>query len=109
MLAAFFLVFWSCQAVTGWKVHNEEKQLHSEQLVPFSSYLASGHFWQATGENWESEFLQMGFYVVLTSFLFQKGSAESKDPDKKEKDAAEISEGRRKAGFLYRNSLALAL
>ena len=32
-------------------------------------------------ENWESEFLQMSAYVVLTAFLFQRGSAESKDPD----------------------------
>jgi hypothetical protein len=32
-------------------------------------------------ENWESEFLQMATYVVLTVFLFQKGSAESKKPD----------------------------
>ena len=108
VLAAFFLVFWSCQAVTGWKVHNDEQQLHGEQVLPFSGYLVSGHFWQATGENWESEFLQMGFYVVLTSFLFQKGSAESKDPDEKEKDAAVVREGRRRAGFLYRNSLSMA-
>ena len=35
-------------------------------------------------ENWESEFLQMFFFVVLTAFLYQKGSAESKDPDKEE-------------------------
>lgn len=41
----------------------------------------SGHFWQATGENWESEFLQMGAYVLLTKYLFQRGSAESRDPD----------------------------
>ena len=35
-------------------------------------------------ENWESEFLQMALYVWLTSFLYQRGSAESKDPDKPE-------------------------
>jgi len=32
-------------------------------------------------ENWESEFLQMGMYVVLTAFLFQRGSSESKPVD----------------------------
>jgi len=32
-------------------------------------------------ENWESEFLQMSAYVMLTAFLFQRGSSESKDPD----------------------------
>ena len=40
-----------------------------------------GHFVEATFENWESEFLQMGAFVLLTVFLVQKGSAESKDPD----------------------------
>ena len=32
-------------------------------------------------ENWESEFLQMAVYVMLTAWLFQRGSVESKDPD----------------------------
>jgi hypothetical protein len=32
-------------------------------------------------ENWESEFLQMAAYVLATVWCFQRGSAESKDPD----------------------------
>jgi len=40
-------------------------------------------------ENWESEFLQMGSYVLFTVFLFQKGSAESKDPEKEEAQDAD--------------------
>ena len=36
---------------------------------------------EATFKNWESEFLQMGMYVVLTVFLFQRGSSESKPID----------------------------
>jgi hypothetical protein len=43
--------------------------------------LRTGDFVEATFENWESEFLQMGMYVVLTAFLFQKGSSESKPID----------------------------
>lgn len=50
-----------------------------------SSYLMSGHYGEAVFENWESEFLQMAAYIILTVFLFQKGSAESKDPGKTEK------------------------
>lgn len=41
-------------------------------------FMATGEFVEATFENWESEFLQMAMYVVLTVFLFQKGSSESK-------------------------------
>lgn len=44
-------------------------------------YRRTGHFVEAVFENWESEFLQMGLYVLLTAYLFQRGSAESKDPD----------------------------
>ena len=46
-------------------------------------YLRSPHFAEATAENWESEFFQMFCYVLATAFLYQKGSAESKDPQEK--------------------------
>ena len=60
VLAMLFLVFWAGQAVSGWKVHNENAALHQQPPADLPVYLRSGHFWQATGENWESEFLQMG-------------------------------------------------
>ncbi|NSZ77109.1 hypothetical protein G6L74_25565 [Agrobacterium tumefaciens] len=66
---------------TGWIVHNEELAQHHNTPLSLLSYATSGHFLSALFENWESEFLQMSAYVVLTAFLFQKGSAESKDPD----------------------------
>jgi len=69
------------QAITGWHEHNEELQELGGTALSLSQYLRSGHFMSATFENWESEFLQMATYVVLTAFLYQKGSAESKDPD----------------------------
>lgn len=71
-------------ALTGFSAHNEELAAHRVPAMAFSAYLASGDFLSALFENWESEFLQMGFYVALTAFLFQRGSAESKDPDKPE-------------------------
>jgi hypothetical protein len=80
-LAVLFLLFMAGQAVFGWRVFNEEQLEHSDTAVPLSGYLQSGHFWEATAENWESEFLQMAAYVLLTAALFQKGSSESKDPD----------------------------
>jgi len=102
VLGTLFLLFWTGQAVTGWQVHNEDQLSHGRIGTGFVQYLGSGHFWQATGENWESEFLQMGAYVILTCFLFQKGSAESNDPD-----GPPDPEPRRK-GFISRNSLSLA-
>ena len=106
VLTLLFLVFWLAQAVTGHLVFNEESVRHGQPGLPFIAYLGSGHFWQATAENWESEFLQMGAYVVLTVFLFQRGSAESNDPDEKES----LREKRRASrhSWLHRNSLAIA-
>lgn len=72
------------QFFTGWEENTQERI--EKNLPPYSidQYLTCGHFIQATFENWESEFLQMGLYVYLTVYLFQKGSAESKSLDKPE-------------------------
>jgi hypothetical protein len=72
------------QAITGHQEHNEETVEMGGQPEPFGKYLTSGHFLQATFENWESEFLQMALFLIFTMFLVQRGSAESKDPDKGE-------------------------
>ncbi|HEY3404153.1 MAG TPA: DUF6766 family protein [Ohtaekwangia sp.] len=77
-------VFWIAQFFTGWHAKNNELAEEGEQLLSASAYFRSGHFIQSTFENWESEFLQMALYVLLTVSLYQKGSAESKDPDQKE-------------------------
>lgn len=80
-----FLLLWIGQGLSGWLVHNEDLMRHKQMPISFLSYLQTPHFREATSENWESEFLQMGFYVVLTVFLRQKGSAESKSLEKEEK------------------------
>jgi hypothetical protein len=66
------------QSLTGHRQYNEERQEHGQPALPYGQYLRTGHFWEAVTENWESEFLQMGVYVLLTAFLRQKGSPESK-------------------------------
>ena len=84
VLGLLFLLFLGAQAVVGMYEYNHEQQLHGQPTVDFTGYLATSHFLEATMENWESEFLQMFAFVVLTAFLFQKGSAESKKPDEAE-------------------------
>jgi hypothetical protein len=69
------------QTITGLHQHNQKMLEEGGETVTLTAYLTTGHFLQATFENWESEFLQMIFFVVLTIFLYQKGSSESKDPD----------------------------
>ncbi len=80
------LMFFSLagQFIAGYHVHNDELKEHNAPEIDMGQYFVSGHFMQATFENWESEFLQMALYVMLTVHLYQVGSAESKAPDKKE-------------------------
>jgi len=84
VLLALFALSFGGQVWAGWGAYNEDQKQHGEPVVGLAGYLQTGHFGEATFENWESEFLQMGFFVLLTVFLFQRGSAESKDPDQKE-------------------------
>ena len=84
MLGLFFVAFIFGQAYAGYLEDNEERSEHGQRILGFCEYLGSAHFMEATMENWESEFLQMGVFVFLTAFLYQKGSAESKDPEKRE-------------------------
>jgi hypothetical protein len=69
---ALFLIFFGGMVLSGVRVYNSNQLEHGEQPVSLAGYLLSGDFYEATFENWESEFLQMGMYVVLTAFLFQK-------------------------------------
>jgi hypothetical protein len=82
VLLLLFALFLGGQTFTGYSVNNQDLEEHGQPTLSMGSYLASGHFGEAVFENWESEFLQMAAYVILTVFLFQKGSAESKDPNK---------------------------
>jgi hypothetical protein len=80
-------VFAACMAAQTWSGRlqfNEERRQHGEPALSLPDYLRSGHFREATAENWESEFLQMAAYVLLTAGLYQKGSSESKKPGRRE-------------------------
>jgi hypothetical protein len=118
----FFLLFvlsFTGQIYTGWHHYNAELQDEHMVAIPLAHYLTSGHFIQATFENWESEFLQMALFVILTIWLKQKGSSESKAFGKKEEVDREPSSRRKnvpwpvkKGGFvlkLYKHSLSISL
>ena len=116
-------LFLGCQiglSFVGLRHENAELTDHGQPEIGYGTYVTSGAFLETTMENWESEFLQMFAYVMLTAILFQKGSAESKSPDEPE----EVDEDPRLArnddrpwpvkrgGIalrLYEHSLSLAL
>ena len=80
-LIAMFLVSALGMIFAGQSTYNQELLQHGAREVGLMAYMGSGDFLSALFENWESEFLQMSAYVMLTAILFQRGSAESRDPD----------------------------
>lgn len=118
----FFLLFifaMAGQTIFGFQEHNKELLEEGSHTITLLSYLGSGHFIESTFENWESEFLQMALLVVMTIFLQQKGSSESKDLDKEEEVDREPSASKKdapwpvkKGGWMlsvYKHSLSIVL
>jgi hypothetical protein len=121
VMFGLFVLFLLGQSLAGYYDYNDDQHDHQQPTISYARYLTNGHLWARVFENWESEFLQMAAYVVLTAFLFQRGSAESKDPDAAE-DVDEAPRSRRhdpqapapvrKGGLaltLYAHSLSTAL
>ena len=81
VLVLLFLVSILGHWFTGWQFQNQQLQEHGKEPIGLLAFLKEPQFLSTVFENWESEFLQMSAYVVLTAILFQKGSAESADPD----------------------------
>ncbi|MDB5208301.1 MAG: hypothetical protein JWR72_3376 [Flavisolibacter sp.] len=114
-----FIISFIGQSITGRKEFNKEMQEDGGPQLTMGQYISSGHFIEATFENFESEFLQMALFVVFTIFLYQKGSSESKDPGK-ENDVDKEPDPKRKGApwpvkrggailALYKNSLSIVL
>lgn len=105
------------QFFTGFTTKNKELTELGQPSLSFAEYFTSGHFIQATFENWESEFLQMMLYVLLTVSLRQKGSSESKslteaeDVDREPKPHPDAPWPVKKGGIylkIYQHSLSAA-
>src|SRR3954451_24653731 len=120
-VVTIFLAIWlGGQTTAGYRTYNAEQKQDGQPTVSFPQYLTTAHFGEATFENWESEFLQMGMYVVLTVKLRQRGSSESKPFDEATEQDDDPANHRndpnapwpvRRGGFalaVYRRSLSIA-
>jgi hypothetical protein len=116
-MLGLFVGFLAAQTAAGRNEYNEDREKASQSALGWIEYLRSPHFVEATAENWESEFLQMFVYVAATAFLYQKGSAESKDPRKRHEHKSSRAVNKdspwpaRRGGWLlriYEHSLSLA-
>lgn len=120
---ALFLTALLFQAIAGHAAYNQEQASHMEPEVSFWRYVTSSSFAVAVMENWQSEYLQFTLFIVLTVWLFQKGSPESKELGSRGRESdAEQRVGRhahvdspapaKRRGLgrtLYANSLLIAM
>ena len=78
VMGTVFLLSWLAQSLGGLVVINEDNALHGTPPLSWAEYIVSADFWNRTLQNWQSEFLAVGSMAVLSIYLRQRGSPESK-------------------------------
>jgi uncharacterized protein DUF6766 len=78
VMFTIFLGSWFAHSVTGWTAFNADQAAHHQPELSWLHYLGSADFWQTTLQNWQSEFLAVGSMAILSVYLRQRGSPESK-------------------------------
>ena len=78
VMGAIWIGTWVAQTVTGRVAHNAERLTHHEAPLSLLAYVGSSDFWSRTFQNWQSEMLAVGSMAVLSVYLRQRGSPESK-------------------------------
>ena len=77
-LAVLFVVSFLGHAASGTRQYSAEQLVHGQAPVSMLQYLGTAHFWFESFQNWQSEFLAVGTIVVLSIWLRERGSPESK-------------------------------
>lgn len=78
VMGSIFLASWFIQSLAGMVAFNEERANHQLSRLSWGDYITNADFWDRTLQNWQSEFLAVGSMVVLSIYLRQRGSPESK-------------------------------
>ena len=77
-MGGIFFASWFAQSVTGWSAYNAEQIEHEAAEVSWLGYVTGAEFWEATLQNWQSEFLAVGTMAIFSVYLRQRGSGQSK-------------------------------
>jgi len=78
VMGSIFLASWAAQSIAGVIAFNEERLGRLQDPLSWSEYVTNADFWSRTLQNWQSEFLAVGSMAVLSIYLRQRGSPESK-------------------------------
>jgi hypothetical protein len=77
-MTSIWVASWLAQSITGRIAYNADQLGHQSAPVSWLSYITTADFWNRTLQNWQSEFLAVGSMVILSVYLRQRGSPESK-------------------------------
>lgn len=80
-LLLLFAISFALHAISGAWAHSQQELEHGGEPVTVFQYLGTAQFWFESLQNWQSEFFSIGMMVVLSIFLRQRGSPESKPVD----------------------------
>jgi hypothetical protein len=86
---AIFLVAVVFQAIAGHADFNEDQDRHGDPHISLGRYVLSSEFGTALLENWQSEYLQFTLFILMTVWLLQRGSPESKELHKAGRESDE--------------------
>lgn len=92
---AFVLLFaitLALHMVSGASAYNEQLALHHRPLISFGAFLISAKFWSSTLETWQAEYLTIAVFIVLSAYLRQQGSPESKPAESSDKETGKTDD-----------------
>ncbi len=78
VLVLLFLVSFALHAAGGARDYSEEQLAHGGAAVGTLAYLGTSRFWFESFQNWQSEFLSVAVLLLLSIYLRERGSPESK-------------------------------
>ncbi len=78
VMTSIWVASWLAQSITGRITYNADQLDHQAAPLSWPAYLTTSDFWNRTLQNWQSEFLAVGSMVILSVYLRQRGSPESK-------------------------------
>ncbi len=76
--ALFFALSLALHALFGARAYNAQRALAGQSPISFEAFLRSAQFWSSNLQTWQAEYLTIALFVVLSVFLRQQDSAESK-------------------------------
>lgn len=88
---ALFVLSLALDVVAGDKAYNETRALAAQPPISIAAFLLSAKFWSSTLQTWQAEYLAIAVFVVLSIFLRQQESAESKPLESSNETTGEVN------------------